>query len=56
MVEVVTSPSEPVFSDREELTPGPPEDPGLDELTRRGYGYALFPEVAKGGLVFGGGY
>jgi len=32
------------------------EDPGLDELTRKGYGYALFPEVAKGGLVFGGGY
>jgi len=32
------------------------EDPGLDELTRKGYGYAVFPEVAKGGLVFGGGY
>ena len=32
------------------------EDPGLEELTRKGYGYALFPEVAKGGLVFGGGY
>jgi len=32
------------------------EDPGVDELARRGYGYALFPEVAKGGLVFGGGY
>jgi lipid-binding SYLF domain-containing protein len=32
------------------------EDPGLDEVTRRGYGYVLFPEVAKGGLVFGGGY
>jgi len=32
------------------------EDPGLDELTRKGYGYALFPEIAKGGLVFGGGY
>src|SRR6266478_2881973 len=30
------------------------EDPGLDELTRKGY--ALFPEIAKGGLVFGGGY
>ena len=32
------------------------EDPGLAELLRRGYGYALFPEVAKGGLVFGGAY
>jgi lipid-binding SYLF domain-containing protein len=32
------------------------EDPGLDELTRRSYGYAIFPEVAKAGLVFGGGY
>jgi lipid-binding SYLF domain-containing protein len=32
------------------------EDPGLDELTKKGYGYALFPEIAKGGLVFGGGY
>ena len=32
------------------------EDPGLDELSRRSYGYAMFPEVAKGGLVFGGGY
>lgn len=32
------------------------EDPGLDDLTRRSYGYAIFPEVAKGGLVFGGGY
>jgi lipid-binding SYLF domain-containing protein len=32
------------------------EDPGLDELTKKAYGYALFPEIAKGGLVFGGGY
>ncbi len=32
------------------------EDPALDELVRKGYGYALFPEVAKGGLVFGGAY
>ncbi len=32
------------------------EDPRLDDLVRRGYGYALFPEIAKGGLVFGGGY
>ena len=32
------------------------EDPGVDALARSGYGYALFPEVAKGGLVFGGAY
>jgi lipid-binding SYLF domain-containing protein len=32
------------------------EDPGLDELTKKAYGYAVFPEIAKGGLVFGGGY
>src|SRR5499433_3622678 len=32
------------------------DDPGLDELTRKAYGYAIFPEIAKGGLVFGGGY
>jgi len=31
-------------------------DPGVDSLIRRGYGYALFPEVVKGGLVLGGGY
>lgn len=31
-------------------------DPGVDSLIRRSYGYALFPEVTKGGLVFGGGY
>jgi lipid-binding SYLF domain-containing protein len=31
-------------------------DPGVDALIQRGYGYALFPEVTKGGLVFGGGY
>src|SRR5215813_11845900 len=32
------------------------EAPGLDELTKKAYGYAVFPEVAKGGLIFGGGY
>jgi lipid-binding SYLF domain-containing protein len=32
------------------------EDSGLDELTRKAYGYALFPQIAKGGLVLGGGY
>ncbi len=31
-------------------------DPTLGELTRKAYGYAVFPEIAKGGLVFGGGY
>lgn len=31
-------------------------DPGVDSLIQRGYGYALFPEITKGGLVFGGGY
>ena len=31
-------------------------DPGVEELARKGYGYALFPEVGKGGLVFGGAY
>ena len=32
------------------------EDPTLDEMVRKSYGYALFPEVTKGGLVFGGAY
>ena len=32
------------------------EDPGLGELVRRGYGYALFPKVTKGGLGVGGAY
>ena len=31
-------------------------DPGVEELARKGHGYALFPEVGKGGLVFGGAY
>jgi len=31
-------------------------DPGLEALARKGHGYAVFPEVAKGGLVFGGAY
>src|SRR5262249_43612325 len=31
-------------------------DPDVDALIRRGYGYALFPEVTKGGLILGGGY
>ena len=32
------------------------EDPGLGELLRRSYGYALFPKVTKGGLGVGGAY
>jgi lipid-binding SYLF domain-containing protein len=31
-------------------------DPGIDELVRKGHGHAIFPEVAKGGVVFGGAY
>lgn len=31
-------------------------DPGVEALAQKGYGYALFPEVTKGGLVFGGAY
>ena len=31
-------------------------DPGVEPLARKGYGYALFPEVTKGGLGFGGAY
>ena len=31
-------------------------DPGVEPLARKGYGYALFPEVVKAGLGFGGGY
>jgi lipid-binding SYLF domain-containing protein len=32
------------------------EDPGVGELVRRSYGYALFPKVTKGGLGVGGAY
>jgi lipid-binding SYLF domain-containing protein len=31
-------------------------DPGVEELARKGYAYALFPDVGKGGVVFGGAY
>jgi lipid-binding SYLF domain-containing protein len=31
-------------------------DPTLDALVQRGYGYALFPNVGKGGLGVGGAY
>ena len=32
------------------------EDPGVAALVQRGYGYALFPKVTKGGLVVGGAH
>src|SRR5919108_3622014 len=32
------------------------EDPGVATLVQRGYGYALFPKVTKGGLVVGGAH
>ena len=32
------------------------EDPALGALVKQGYGYALFPNVGKGGLVVGGAY
>jgi len=31
-------------------------DPGLAALAKKSYGYAFFPDVAKGGLVVGGAY
>jgi lipid-binding SYLF domain-containing protein len=31
-------------------------DPTLGTLVKRGYGYALFPNVGKGGLIVGGAY
>ena len=31
-------------------------DPGVGELVRQSYGYALFPKVTKGGLGVGGAY
>src|SRR5919198_4208280 len=32
------------------------EDPALGALLQQGYGYSLFPQVDKGGLVVGGAY
>jgi lipid-binding SYLF domain-containing protein len=32
------------------------EDPALGTLVKRSHGYALFPNVGKGGLVVGGAY
>jgi lipid-binding SYLF domain-containing protein len=31
-------------------------DPGVEAFAKKAHGYALFPEVTKGGLVFGGAY
>lgn len=31
-------------------------DPGVESMARKGHGYAVFPEVTKGGLVLGGAY
>jgi lipid-binding SYLF domain-containing protein len=31
-------------------------DPGLRDVVDRAYGYAVFPEVGKGGLLVGGAY
>ncbi len=32
------------------------EDPGLRDFIDKAYGYAIFPEVGKGGFVVGGSY
>ena len=32
------------------------EDPGLKDFLGNAYGYAIFPDVGKGGLVVGGAY
>lgn len=31
-------------------------DPDMEDFVQKRYGFAFFPEVTKGGLVFGGGY
>jgi lipid-binding SYLF domain-containing protein len=31
-------------------------DPGVEALASKSHGYALFPEITKGGLVFGGAH
>ena len=31
-------------------------DPEVEAFAKKSYGYAFFPEITKGGLVFGGGY
>jgi len=32
------------------------EDPAVQDLLDRGYGYVMFPSAGKGGLIVGGGY
>jgi lipid-binding SYLF domain-containing protein len=32
------------------------EDPAIQDIVNRGYGYAVFPNAGKGGLIVGGGY
>ena len=32
------------------------EDPGLKDFLGRAYGYAVFPDIGKGGLIVGGAY
>ena len=32
------------------------EDPGLKEFLNKAYGYAIFPDIGKGGLIVGGAY
>src|SRR5262245_43030737 len=31
-------------------------DPGIEALAKKSHGFAFFPEISKGGLVFGGAY
>ena len=31
-------------------------DPGIEEMARKSYGFAFFPEITKGGAVLGGAY
>ena len=31
-------------------------DPGIEEMARKSHAFAFFPEITKGGLVFGGAY
>jgi lipid-binding SYLF domain-containing protein len=38
------------------LTAWSQEVPGVESFARGSYGYALFPEIAKGGIGLGGGY
>jgi lipid-binding SYLF domain-containing protein len=31
-------------------------DPGIETMAKKSHGFAFFPEITKGGLVFGGAY